>query len=126
MAVWHQSKPQTPQLTWADTSPIVTGKVGLEGWDGGAGWSIDNFAAGDVGGAMPTATPTRTPPTSTPLPGSSTLLFTSIFLQGIGKAGDAVSPGTTGNQSPLTPQRPLTVQIINGAGQIVSTAMGAS
>ncbi len=87
----------------------------------------------------PTYTPTPTPkptssptpsvmpsatPTPTPLPGTTTLSFPSILLHGIGSAGDSVAPGTSGNTSPLTPNRTLTVQVVNASNVLVTTLSG--
>ncbi len=68
---------------------------------------------------MPSATPTPTP-----LPGTTTLSFPSILLHGIGSAGDSVAPGTSGNTSPLTPNRTLTVQVVNASNVLVTTLSG--
>ncbi len=87
----------------------------------------------------PTYTPTPTPkptssptpsvmpsatPTPTPLPGTTTLSFPSILLHGIGSAGDSVAPGTSGNTSPLTPNRTLSVQVVNASNVLVTTLSG--
>ena len=70
---------------------------------------------------VPTNTPTRTPtptattaptPTRTPTPSPTpvtTKLALTIGLDGIGKAGDNVSRTSTGNTSPLHPQRNVTL-----------------
>ncbi len=68
---------------------------------------------------MPSATPTPTP-----LPGTTTLSFPSILLHGIGSAGDSVAPGTSGNTSPLTPNRTLSVQVVNASNVLVTTLSG--
>ncbi len=87
----------------------------------------------------PTFTPTPTPkptssptpsvmpsatPTPTPLPGTTTLSFPGILLHGIGSAGDSVAPGTSGNTSPLTPNRTLSVQVVNASNVLVTTLSG--
>ena len=64
----------------------------------------------------PTRTPTPTPtltPTATPVPG--TKLSLTLFLHGIGKAGDSVKPGEAGggNMSPTHPNRVVRVEVFN-------------
>jgi hypothetical protein len=86
-----------------------------------------------VGTPAPSLTPTRTPtppatatpvpPTATPVPNSIKAALT-LLLHGIGQAGDNVSPGTTGNTAPITPQRSVTLQFINSQNVVVSQANG--
>lgn len=84
----------------------------------------------------PSATPTRTPtptvqPTATPLPPTNTPLPNStkfsltLLLHGIGKGGDNANPTSTGNMTPLRPQRTVTLELIdNETGQTVKTITG--
>ncbi|HEU5002362.1 MAG TPA: hypothetical protein VFW71_06230, partial [Actinomycetota bacterium] len=65
------TEPTTWQVTHTDTAPLPGGGVGLDGYDGGAGWTVANFSAGDLSGTPspppPTPTPTATnTPTNTP------------------------------------------------------------
>ena len=87
-----------------------------------------------IAGALetPIPTPTRTPtpiatstpqPTATPVPNSIRAAVT-LLLHGIGKGGDNVSPGTLGNQTPLTPQRTVTLQFINSQNVVVAQPSG--
>jgi hypothetical protein len=48
--VWKDSAPEpaTWDLTWTDTSPLPGGQAGIESWDDGRGWAIDNFSAGQL------------------------------------------------------------------------------
>ncbi len=69
--IWQDGSPEpsTWQVTATDPAPLASGKVGLDGWDGGAGWSMDHFAAGDLTLSGPTPSPTPSPtPTPTPSP----------------------------------------------------------
>lgn len=79
----------------------------------------------------PTKTPTPTPtnkPISTPiptsLPGATILKFNSIKLHGVGKGGDNSNPNSTGNLNPLRTTRTITVEILDGSDNIVTTATG--
>ncbi len=74
----------------------------------------------------PTLTPTPTiqlTPTPTFVPGSTRFSFT-IFLHGIGNAGDNANKGYSGNINPLHPQRTLTVEVYNSQNQLVLTKAG--
>jgi hypothetical protein len=81
----------------------------------------------------PTLTPTRTPtltgvpptntPTLTPVPGSTMFNFI-MKLHGIGNGGDSVNPGSVGNTNPLTTQRQVTVQVLDGTNAVVLTKNG--
>lgn len=77
--------------------------------------------------AYPTPTyayPTPTyAPTSTPVPGDTVLNFT-IGLQGIGMAGDAVNPNSTGNMNPLHPTRTITATVYDAQNQLIATQSG--
>lgn len=68
-----------------------------------------------------TGGPTSPPPT---IPQGSTGFSFNLFLHGIGKAGDNTAPGSNGNMSPLTPQRELSVEIINSSNTVVKTVTG--
>ena len=77
-----------------------------------------------MSGVTPTPNPTNTPmPTATPVPNSIRAAVT-LLLHGIGKAGDNVSPGSTGNTTPVTPQRSVVLQFINSQNVVVSQATG--
>jgi hypothetical protein len=80
-----------------------------------------------------TPSPTRTPtqvPTSTPIPPTPTPLPQSIkvgitlLLHGIGKGGDSVDQNALGNQTPITPQRSVTLQLINDQNVVISQPTG--
>lgn len=82
----------------------------------------------------PTATPTLVPtatltPTSVPVPtepSGSTTLSLNLFLDGIGKAGDRVSPGNgNGNMNPEHKTRTVTVQLYNASNTLADTVTGA-
>jgi hypothetical protein len=47
-----------------------------------------------------------------------------LLLHGIGKGGDNVSPGSLGNQTPITSQRTVTLQFINSQNVIVAQPSG--
>lgn len=79
-----------------------------------------------------TPTPTNTPPsptipTSTPLPTPSfppgTAASISVFLHGIGRAGDNSNPTnfSTSNKNPLHPTRNMTIEMLNSTNQVVLT-----
>jgi len=57
------------------------------------------------------------------LPNSIKVAVT-LLLHGIGKAGDNVAPGSTGNLTPQTPQRNVTLQFINSQSSVVAQATG--
>lgn len=72
----------------------------------------------------PTGYPTSTPmPTTTPVPGSTQLALT-LALHGIGKGGDSANPTSTGNTTPLHPQRPVIVDIYDNSNTLVKTQQG--
>jgi hypothetical protein len=76
--------------------------------------------------ASVSATPTEGP-TPTPIQTSSpdgTKLSVTVFLQGIGKAGDNVAPGQGGNQDPFRLQRPVTVELYDTSNVLRATASG--
>jgi hypothetical protein len=62
-------------------------------------------------------------PTSNPAPGD-TILAVTVGLDGVGMAGDRVSPNTQGNLNPLHPQRNITVFVFNSQNQQVSAEQG--
>jgi hypothetical protein len=71
-----------------------------------------------------TGAPTNPPvATNTPVPGS-TLVGVNLMLHGLGKGGDAVNAGGTGNMSPLRPQRTVTVDIYDVQNQLVLSKQG--
>jgi hypothetical protein len=77
-----------------------------------------------TGVLSPTATTPPTPfPTATVAPGSASIAV-NLFLHGVGKGGDAVNPGGTGNMSPLRPQRTVTVDVYDVQNQLVLTKQG--
>jgi hypothetical protein len=51
-------------------------------------------------------------------------LNVTLLLHGIGKAGDNVTPGSTGNLTPLTPQRHITLQLVNEQNTVVAQPSG--
>jgi thermitase len=74
-------------------------------------------------------TPTVVPPTSTPIPTptfipNGTRLNLTLFLHGLGLAGDSVRPASTGNTQPLHPQRLVTVTLYNAANSLVLQKTG--
>jgi hypothetical protein len=74
---------------------------------------------------QPTATPTQPQVTPTPTgSGITTGLRLSVKLHGLGKGGDNVNPDSLGNMTPLTLQRPITVQVLNGAGTVIYSKDG--
>jgi acid phosphatase type 7 len=42
-------EPTAWQLSCTDASPLGAGLSGVNGWDGGVGWSLDTFSAGNLG-----------------------------------------------------------------------------
>lgn len=72
--------------------------------------------------ATPTEGPTPTPIQTTSPDG--TKLSVTVFLQGIGKGGDNVTPGGNGNPEPFRLQRPVTVELYNTSNQLKATASG--
>lgn len=86
---------------------------------------------------VPTATKTPTPtiaptaialtntpaPTSTPVPGN-TFVTVNLLLHGLGKGGDAVNAGGTGNMSPVRSQRIVTVDVYDVQNQLVGSKQG--
>lgn len=83
-----------------------------------------------IGYAPPTATPvisssptTAVSPTNSPVPGD-TVLAVTVGLDGIGMAGDRVSPNTQGNMSPLHPTRTINMTIFNSQNQQVASLQG--
>lgn len=42
-------EPSTWNLTYSDASPLPAGRVGIQAWDGGSGWTLDSFSAGNLG-----------------------------------------------------------------------------
>ncbi len=77
--------------------------------------------------AIPTAVPTviaQTPiPTATVVPGN-TYVNVALLLHGLGKGGDSVNAGSTGNMSPLHPQKPVTVDVYDVQNQLVISKTG--
>jgi hypothetical protein len=74
-----------------------------------------------------TLTPTKTPTptvTPTPQPSAAILRFNSVKLHAIGKGGDNSNPNSTGNLNPLRTTRPITVELLDGSDNIVTTATG--
>jgi hypothetical protein len=74
----------------------------------------------------PTLTRTPTPPntTLTPTPtsnGTTSVLRVTLKLHGIGSGGDNVNPDSSGNTTPLTTTRPITIQALDGSGNVVLT-----
>lgn len=77
--------------------------------------------------ATPTVTVSPEPPTPTPIQTTSpdgTKLITTIFLQGIGRGGDNVTPGQGGNPDPFRLQRPITVELYDTSNVLKATASG--
>ena len=66
---------------------------------------------------MPSLSPSPAA-TSTPIP-NSTRINVAVFLHGIGKAGDNANPSGTGNQTPLTPKRNVTVFVYDSSNNLV-------
>lgn len=62
--------------------------------------------------------------TPTGIPGT-TKFATTILLHGIGKSGDNVNPTSTGNTSPLHPQRTITFELFNVNNQLIATKQGS-
>ncbi|HEU5003587.1 MAG TPA: IPT/TIG domain-containing protein [Actinomycetota bacterium] len=61
--VWADgtSEPSTWNLSYTDTSPLPAGSVGVEAWDNGSGWRIDNFSAGNLSPGPPPPPATSAP-----------------------------------------------------------------
>jgi hypothetical protein len=79
--------------------------------------------------ATATATPSPSDPTITPTPTEtpgegSTLVKVTLLLHGLGKGGDSVNPGSTGNMNPLHPQRSISVDVYDVQNQLVVTKPG--
>jgi hypothetical protein len=81
------------------------------------------------GGIVPTNVLTSVP-TSTPISSptigqqNTTKLALTVFLHGIGKGGDNVNMTSTGNFSPLHPQRNITIELFDSNNQLVTTRSG--
>ena len=60
--VWADgtAEPSTWNLTYTDNSPLPGGLVGVEAWDGGGGWAIDHFSAGNLAAPVPDSAPLLT------------------------------------------------------------------
>lgn len=43
------AEPATWQLSCTDTAPLGAGLTGVDAWDGGVGWSLDTYSAGNLG-----------------------------------------------------------------------------
>lgn len=72
---------------------------------------------------IPTLTLTATPitsPTLTPTPSANRRVDFTLFLHGIGKGGDSVSFGGTGNTSPRSTTRDVILSFINDQGDLIS------
>lgn len=68
----------------------------------------------------PTAVISKVPTATSPAGGATTLNF-NLLLHGIGKAGDNVSPGVSGNLNPMRKQRAIDISISNVNNQVVLT-----
>ncbi|HEV2339853.1 MAG TPA: right-handed parallel beta-helix repeat-containing protein [Patescibacteria group bacterium] len=76
----------------------------------------------------PTPVPIFTPPplptiTPTPTP-SVAVLGITVFLHGIGKGGDNISPNSIGNTSPRHPRRTITITFLSQQNQISGSTKG--
>jgi hypothetical protein len=76
---------------------------------------------------LPTNTPAPTstpvPPTATPLP-NSTKFNLNLLLHGLGKGGDNANPTATGNNTPLHPQKTVTLQLFDSNNTLVKSVSG--
>jgi len=99
---WTQISPQNP-----DYYPLTI--------VGGSVEANKDFGFGIVPTNTPTPTPTLTP---TPVPNVTTLQFT-VFLHGLGNAGDNANPNSSSlsNKNPIRRERPMTVEIFNNENQ---------
>jgi hypothetical protein len=80
-----------------------------------------------VKGPVTTIVPTTniTPSSQPTIPPGSTGLSLTLFLHGIGKAGDNVNPQGGGNTDPSNPQRQVKLEVSNSANQLVLTQQGS-
>lgn len=90
--------------------------------------------SGMIGPTLPPVTLTNQPsitvqptlssgPTPTTQPGATQLGLT-LFLHGIGRGGDNVSPGTFGNMNPLHPQHTATLELFDASNQSLGIKQG--
>jgi Dockerin type I domain len=75
---------------------------------------------------IPTTVPTLVP-SITPVPSINTgftTLSLNLLLDGIGMAGDRVSPGTEGNMDPLHPTRSVQVELFDASNNLAASVSG--
>lgn len=110
-----------PSAGWTQTSPSNPDYYTIS-VSGGSIESNKDFGLQII----PTATPIPSPtPSATPVPGVTTLNFT-VFLHGLGNAGDNANPNNSSlsNKNPLRTERDIKVQVFNNLNQKVSEKTG--
>lgn len=71
---------------------------------------------------QPSITPQHTV-TSTP-PNGQTIFTLDVFLHGIGKGGDNMNPGSTGNMNPVRSTREIEIEVYNSNNNLTLTKSG--